>query len=243
MSTVFIKILPIPCRPCYNPDMNHLKAVIVDFDDTLCLTEEVCFELENACLAKMGRPPMSREIHKATWGQPLFDAIAKRSPGVDVELFKVVFAPLLKEFTEKGKLDAIPQANLDALDAIIESGIKTMILTSRTHGELAHLLKPDHALASRIQAFYYKDNTVYHKPDPRVFDKLLRDHNLKPSECVYVGDAPSDAIAAKQAGLHFIASLESGLRAKSDFDGLNVDYFAPTFAEVPKIIANLIYYR
>jgi phosphoglycolate phosphatase-like HAD superfamily hydrolase len=216
-----------------------LKAVIVDFDDTLCLTEEVCFELENACLAKMGRPPMPREIHKATWGQPLFDAIIERSPGVDIDRFKEVYAPLIRKFIDGGEFDAISQANLDALDSLIDQGLSIMLLTSRTHAELGHILEPDHALASRVQAFYYKDNTAYHKPDPRVFDELLHDHNLKPSECVYVGDSPSDALAAKQAGLHFIASLESGLRAKSEFNDLNVDYFTPTFAEVPKILADL----
>ncbi|GEM_PF-2707710 len=32
-----------------------IKAVAIDFDDTLCLTEEATFKLENATLVRMGR--------------------------------------------------------------------------------------------------------------------------------------------------------------------------------------------
>ena len=68
-----------------------IEAVIVDFDDTLCLTEAACFEMENETLAAMGREPMSRDVHINTWGQPLFDAISVRSPGIDVEKFKAAY--------------------------------------------------------------------------------------------------------------------------------------------------------
>jgi phosphoglycolate phosphatase-like HAD superfamily hydrolase len=37
-----------------------IRAVIVDVDDTLCLTEEASFALENEVLSRMGRPPMPR---------------------------------------------------------------------------------------------------------------------------------------------------------------------------------------
>lgn len=43
-----------------------IKAVIIDIDDTLCLTEAACYELENQVLLSMGRIPMTRDIHKET---------------------------------------------------------------------------------------------------------------------------------------------------------------------------------
>lgn len=65
-----------------------IRAVVIDFDDTLCLTEEACFDLENEVLRRIGRKPQTRSIHKSTWGRPLFEAIKVRSPGVDVEEFR-----------------------------------------------------------------------------------------------------------------------------------------------------------
>lgn len=216
-----------------------ITTVVIDFDDTLCLTEAACFELENETLTRIGREPMSRDIHIATWGKPLFEAILERSPGVDVEEFKRAYHPIIQEYTESGKLDAIPAQNFVALDTLTEQGYNLMILTSRTLVEVTHLLEPDHGLTSRIKKFYHKDNTQFHKPDPRVFDELLQENDLTPNECVYVGDSLSDAVATKSAGMHFVACLESGLREKQDFNEHNVDEFINTFAELPGAIGAL----
>ena len=216
-----------------------IKAVIIDFDDTLCLTEAACFELENEALRRMGREPMTRDIHLQTWGQPLFDAMLARSPGIDIEDFKGVYHPVIAEFIRERKLDVIADENYAALDALAEAGKQLMILTSRTHGELKHILEPDHLLASRITAFYYKDNMQFHKPDPRAFNELLADHSLEPDECLYIGDSVSDAVASKQAGLHFVASLESGLRQRSDFAGEQVDHFIDRFPDIVRVVAEM----
>lgn len=56
---------------------------------------------------------------------------------------------------------------------------------------------------------------------------------------MYVGDAISDAIASKGAGLHFIASLESGLRTRKDFADYNVDVFIDTFSEVVAAVSEI----
>jgi HAD superfamily hydrolase (TIGR01549 family) len=219
--------------------MRMIKAVIIDLDDTLCLTEAACFDMENEVLARLGRKPMTREIHIATWGRPLFEAIEDRSPGVDVAKFKATFEPLIAEYTASGKLDAIPAENYRALDELIAANKLVMLLTSRTHAELKHILEPDHGLAERIKAFYYREVMEYHKPDPRAFAEMLRDNHLQANDCVYVGDSVSDAVAAKEAGLHFVASLESGLRKQEDFAHLPVDVFIQSFPEIVTAVRSL----
>ena len=216
-----------------------IKAVVIDFDDTLCLTEENCFELENEVLIRMGREPMSREIHLKTWGKPLFETISTRSPGLDVNEFSRNYHQVIEEYVSSGKLDAIPKPNLAALDTLSANGKQLMILTSRTHVELKHILEPAHALAKRIDAFYYKDNMEFHKPDPRAFAELLKHHSLLPGDCVYVGDSISDADAANEAGLKFICSLESGIRSKVDFKNHCVDAFIHAFPDVVKVVKEL----
>lgn len=219
--------------------MNMIEAVVIDVDDTLCLTEAACFDLENTTLARMNRGPMVRSVHIATWGRPLFEAILQRSPGIDVDAFKAAYHPVIEEFIADGRLDAIPAENYEALDKLVALDKTIMLLTSRTHGEFKHMLAPDHDLASRVTAFYYRDNMQYHKPDPRAFDELLHAHSLQPENCVYVGDSPSDAQAASGAGLHFIASLESGIRQQQDFEGLAVDAFVDRFPDIVGAIASL----
>jgi phosphoglycolate phosphatase len=216
-----------------------IKAVVIDFDDTLSMTEEACFNLENATLAKIGHSPMSRKIHKSTWGQPLYEAIQVRAPKVDVDKFWSAMPALHEEFIKKGQIDVVPVANLDVLDKLASQGKKLIILTSRSRQEMNHLLENSHPLAQRVVSFYHRDNTEFHKPDPRVFDKLLREHRLKPYECVYVGESAADAQAAIGAGFYFIASLESGLRTKKDFKNYKVAHYINKFADLYDAVVSL----
>lgn len=216
-----------------------IAAIIIDLDDTLCMTEQVSYEMENETLRRLGRPPMPRAIHLQTWGKPLFEIITTRSPGVDAREFEMLFPSVMSSYIASGKIDTMTPENLRALEQLINENKRLYILTSRTHAELKHLLEPDHALAKHITAFYYRDNMQFHKPDPRAFNLLLQEHHLAPNECVYVGDSVSDAEAAKKAHLHFIANLESGLKVPADFADHAVDLFINRFADVVEGVRTL----
>jgi phosphoglycolate phosphatase len=216
-----------------------IRAVIVDVDDTLCLTEEASFHLENDLLAQMGRPPMPRSLHLATWGEPLLEAIAHRSPGLDVDRFAALFPAMHQRYLAEGRLDVIPPENLAALDHLVSEGRTIMLLTSRAEPEVRHLLAPDHLLAARVTGAYHQGNTRFSKPDPRVFDELLAETGFDPSQCVYVGDSPGDAVAAGGAGIHFIACLQSGVRRLDEFDPRHVTAAVDSFPEIPSVIATL----
>lgn len=216
-----------------------IRAVLIDFDDTLCQTEAAGFALENEALRLMGRPLQSREVHRRTWGQPLLEVMAIRSPGVDIDEFMATIQKLVPEWVQAGKYDAVPEENLQALDALLMAGKEVYMVTSREAQVMHHMLADDHVLSERIHAFYYRDVMQYHKPDPRCFDIVLRTHELIREECVYVGDTQGDAKAAKGAGFTFIANLESGLRNRKDFAGLGVDLFVNRFSDVPKAVARL----
>ena len=208
-----------------------IKLVVVDFDDTLCLTEEATFHIENEVAVELGYAPMTREAHKKNWGKNLAEAITERIPGVEVEKFLFRLEEVHMIHAASGKVDTVSEQNLQALDQIIDSGLKLGLLTARSFREAQHLLHQDHPLSKRIERFYHMDNSEFSKPDPRAFEKILRDFNVVPDETVYIGDAFGDAICANGAGVHFIAVMESGIRSKEDFKEYNVDYFAPTFVE------------
>lgn len=213
-----------------------IKLVIIDFDDTLCLTEEACFHMENEVANSLGFPSMSRITHQENWGKPLAEAIIKRFPGINADKFMEKLALTIPKYTKEGKLDAILPQNLQTLDKLKKSGKKLAILTSRTFAEVTHLLHEKHPLNKRIEMFYHRDNSDYVKPDPRVFDKILAHFKVKPSEAVYIGDALSDALVTNKAGIHFIALLESNLRSKKDFSKYKVDCFASKFPDILKYL-------
>lgn len=213
-----------------------IKVVMFDFDDTLCLTEETCFHIENKIAQDMGFPPMTRERHQANWGKFIEEAIIERIPGIDAGEFVKRLKDYFSEYMSESGLDSIKPENLAVLDKLKASGLKMAVLTNRSLPEVTHLIHEDHPLSSRLDFFYYKDILDYHKPDPRAFNQALKFFNVKPEEVVYVGDSVGDGVAAKQAGMHFIAVMESGIRTKEDFKDIPVDYFASKFTDITNYI-------
>ena len=184
------------------------KAVIFDYDDTICLTEEPAFIMENKIAKVMGLASVSRAVHINTWGKPLREALPERFPGADVDEFMKREAQAIENAVQDGFIDKIPNQNLETMERLKKAGKKLAIVTSRNTNEARHLMDNSHPFSSLIEAFYHKDNSKYLKPDPRVFDEILNLFGVTAQESVYVGDSLGDAIAAKSAGLSFIAVLE-----------------------------------
>jgi phosphoglycolate phosphatase len=209
-----------------------IKLVIVDFDDTLTLTEEAAFAIENSVAEQMGFLPMTREDHQKNWGKPLQEAIVERIPGINVDAFMKIMEKELPIFASKGLVDKVTKKNIAVLEKLRSEGIRLAILTSRVQQEMIHILDTSHELHQWIEKVYYADNSSYLKPDPRAFDQILAHFSVDPTEALYVGDSLGDGVGAKGAGLHFIALLESGLRTEEDFKSVSVDYFAQQFPDI-----------
>ena len=220
--------------------MTEIKAIISDVDGNFIMTEEPCWRLENEIFSQMDIPPMSREIHRQTWGMKLGDAVPIRSGGVaDVEQFWQLFPENYQAFVDNGWLDAVSAENIAALKEIRAMHLAHFVLTSRTLTEMSHLMSEKSPLHGLIDAFYYQENMEFHKPDPRAFGHIEQLHDLRPENCVYVGDQPGDAAAANGAGLRFIANLEEGLREEKDFSGYVVDAFIAKYADLPESLRRL----
>lgn len=209
-----------------------IKLVIIDFDDTLSLTEEAFFKIENYIAKKMGYQPMKRATHQKNWGQPVKKAISERIPGINPDEFMEMLKKILPSFVKDGRVDVVSDKNIKTLKALKNNGKHLVILTFRTFNEVEHLLDKNHKLNKWIEKIYHADNSKHLKSDPRVFNQILTDFNVQTQEAVYIGDSISDGISAKGAGIHFITLLESGLRTKKDFKSIHVDFFANTFPEI-----------
>lgn len=211
--------------------LTGIKTVIFDLDDTLIMSEEASWKLENKILKHMGRPEMTHQQHLANWGMPLEEAIAERSPGIDVDAFMMNFAKLFQSEVAAGGFDTFAPSVIDTLKMLNARGYQLFIVTSRSLLEVQHMMNAKHPLQSVMRAIYHRDNVTGDKPDPSVFSWVF-DYGFTPTECVYVGDSFQDAAAANSMGLHFIASLESGLRQRENFGLYQVDAFIIQFQDL-----------
>jgi phosphoglycolate phosphatase len=216
-----------------------IKLILVDFDDTLCLSEAACFGVENEIAQKMNFPPMTRAAHQSNWGKPLKDAIIERIPGINADKFMNMFSQVAQKHIQEGTFDHVSEENLNVLRNLRSKGYKVVIQTSRQHVEVEYLISDQSPLMPIIDGFFYQERSTYKKPDPRVFLLPSDTFDIPFSEMVYVGDAFTDVQWCKAAGVHFIASIESGLRTKADFEKLGAKWFIERFTDLPERIEEL----
>jgi epoxide hydrolase-like predicted phosphatase len=67
-----------------------------------------------------------------------------------------------------------------------------------------------HSLDSLFEKAYYSFHLKLYKPDPAIFEFVLKDSGLKPEETLFVDDYSSNIEAAKKLGLQTI-HLEEGM--------------------------------
>ena len=216
-----------------------IKLILVDFDDTLYLSEAACFRLENKIAAKLGFPPMSRKSHLENWGQPLNKVISKRIPGIDTDAFMKLFPVVSHEEALKGNFDNIPEKNIETIKKLKAEGYLVVILTPREGREIGHLISTGAPVMNFIDGLFYQERYRYKKPDPRIF--LLPESVFKVgfNEMVYVSNTLSDVTLCDKAGVHFIASVENKMRKPEDFKALGARWIISKFTDLPKQIDTL----
>jgi phosphoglycolate phosphatase len=212
------------------------KAVIFDFDDTVCMTGDAGFQIENEVAISLGFAPMPWEVHKQTWGNPLSETYDIRIPGVPKEAYLKQVIQQREKWTQEGKTDVLEPEILQMMDNLRNAGYVLGIVTSREYSECKHLLDAESPLNNRINYFHYREKSPYVKPNPRVFEEALQILAVDPEEALYIGDSMTDAKAANGAGIPFIATLESGLRSKEDFSEYRVEQFIYSLTELEKLL-------
>lgn len=56
---------------------------------------------------------------------------------------------------------------------------------------------------SQFEKTYYSQNTGYRKPEREIFEMVIRENGLNPSETLFVDDVKENAEAAANVGLHY----------------------------------------
>ena len=188
-----------------------LKAVIFDVDGTLldsvdqhALAWKEAFEHFGY---RFPLPDIRYQIGKG--GDKLLETFLRQADidkqGKEIEnvrgnLFKRKFADHLQPFPAVRAL----------FEKIREKGLKIGLATSAKQNEVERyekILK----IRGLTDAITTKDDVENSKPDPDVL-QIARDRlgKLKPPECVFIGDTPHDATAARKDGMPMICVLCGG---------------------------------
>lgn len=180
-----------------------IRGILLDFDgvisdsfreglrriQTLCVLGDVRFERD------------TRTKLFNNWGLPGVELL-KQCLGVDDTLARRMYVDWEK-FDKISPPPLIPGAR-DVLVWLRRNGFKSALITSRHRENLLEVL--DRAnLKDEFLVITAKEDSSYHKPDPRVFRfalETLRERcGIEKEQCIFVGDTPSDTVAGRAAEL------------------------------------------
>jgi len=180
-----------------------IKAVIFDFDDTLFMTRQTRIGAGIYWAKEFYNITVTKSDILKQWGKP-FDEFMRAfiGPNEDLELAKQRYYSILHKFPNK-TYEGVP-----LLLKQLSRGYKLGMVSASSLGLILPEFKASKIDPELFQFIQAQEHTTRHKPDPKVFDPILKDFekmHINKQEIVYVGDSDLDLEAASGAGLKFIA--------------------------------------
>ena len=175
------------------------KVILFDFDGTIADTYQVIANITNQLSTEFGYKALDEEELLLIKNLSSRE-IVKRS---EISIFKLPFlvrrirTELKKEIAE---LNAISDM-VRVLLRLKSTGYILGIVTSNTR-ENVDIFLNKHGLNS-IFSFIYSGTAIFGKH--RVLKQVVREHRLKKSDVIYVGDETRDVRSARKSGIAIIA--------------------------------------
>ena len=191
-----------------------IKAIIFDHDDTLVSSIRAKWLQHKYIARTFYEKTLLDEDIRLHWGKPL-TVLIKHLYGTDnIEMAMTYNIATRKDFPK-----SLFEDTIKTLKNLRKRKMKIGLVTATTQSSLTNDFKTLHISEKLFDYIQTEDDTIYHKPDPRVFGPTLNwlsENEIKREEVVYVGDGLNDMKAAQGAGLEFIG-VGTGLTSLEEF--------------------------
>jgi phosphoglycolate phosphatase len=187
--------------------MLDFKALLFDLDGTLLDTAPDFISAINKQLAKHGREPLA--------GDAIRTSVTHGSVGIIERVYKIPqddpqFEILREEFLELYLSNIFEKTVVfsglkKVLDSCHQHSIPWGIVTNKPLKYTAPLLT-EIGLDKQSATTVCPDHVANPKPDPEALLLACSQINIKPSDCIYIGDHIRDIQAGKSAGMRTIAA-------------------------------------
>lgn len=193
------------------------KIVVFDLDGTLVNSLYDLGNSVNKGLLKIGADPYPIEKYKTFVGNGR-EKLIERAMGSlynDEVKRKIVRDTFNTEYALHSNDNSKGYEGCEELlENLKKAGILTAVLSNKPDEYVPEILKkvyPDHIFT---EAWGQKPEYKC-KPDKKSLYAILKKYNIKPDECLYVGDSDVDVFTAQNAGVDMIG-VEWGFRGKEE---------------------------
>ena len=190
-----------------------VAAVVFDLDGTLIDSIDIYFSIVEKALEKLKLPAVSRnqiiaaaESEEFKWELVLPQDVLNRKAEIIDETWAVINEIAPQMFADN--LELIQGAER-IVESLSSNGLKIGLVTSTRRQYLEIKMQPlkNAGVDTLFEAIITSDDTEKKKPAPDPLITCAQQLDIKPGDCVYVGDTTTDIKAGKAAGMRTIAVL------------------------------------
>lgn len=182
-----------------------MLACLFDLDGTLLDTLDDLAYAVNTALADHGFPTHDRATIKSFVGNGVGRLVLRAAPeGISPDLQTSVLDRFLEVYDQEMTRRTKPYPGIvDLLETLHLSGVPLGVFSNKVHHATLHLC--DHFFPGVFQGVlgHKPENPL--KPAPEGLYQLLRDMDLAPGHCLYLGDTPVDLALGRAADLPVLA--------------------------------------
>lgn len=178
--------------------MKHYQAVLYDIDGTLLDTRDMnLYPLLRIIKEELGQDWTYDQVKKfvAYTGMQVMEELNIQ----DKETTYARWVRYVNEYPEPAKL--FPGL-AEALAQIHQAGILQAIVSSKMHAQY-EIDMAGKGILPYFATAVLEEDTQLHKPNPEPLLLCLKRLGIAPEHAIYIGDMPSDGLAAKRAGMDF----------------------------------------
>jgi len=217
-------------------DRMLIKKVVVDCDGVLI--DSVSYGIEDVRLVARSfgcRVPDEKELI-ACWGLIFKEFLEKCMPGISLEMYLERRREIGRDRTLPPRIEGARRAL-----ALIASKYPLSLISNREILTLTQILSGHEFQMDLFQFIQSASDTVHHKPDPRVFAKILEilaAEDIYEKDILYIGDHLVDRDASIGAGLNFAGVLSGGLTTREEFirAGVPPEHIFESIRDIPEFL-------
>lgn len=218
-----------------------VAAVIFDLDGTLIDSIDIYFSIVEKALERLNLPGVSRsqilaaaESEDFKWELVLPQDVLSRKEKIIDEAWAVINEIAPQMFADKLEI-------IQGVEGIVEnlssSGLKIGLVTSTQRKFLETKMQPlkNGGVDTLFEAIITSDDVEKRKPSPDPLIACALQLDMKPGNCVYIGDTTTDIKAGKAAGMRTIGVL-TGFDEYSALENENPDAIIENVQKLPEVL-------
>jgi pyrophosphatase PpaX len=181
-----------------------LAAIIFDMDGTLADTLPVLFAAFRRAFSEHGRIDFSDEQIEAMFGRNEQGILRAHLPRYD----DTVYGTFLEEYERSHGLASAPfEGMVEVIQMLRSRNVRVGLVTGKGDGS-AEISLRKLGLAALLDAV--ATGSAQERIKAGCITQMVRDWGLQPSQAAYVGDADTDVIDAREAGVLAVSAAWAG---------------------------------